>query len=172
MKKIIISLACGATLLCGCNKSNTDSAKIDALSQKLDAVLQNEAAIKAQVDSNGQMGLYYYTNGMDRVFYYYTNMVDLSGLEQKSIESKVEATAASQADIQFAAMSGLIERECDLVLTNIAAIPTPAASPNTPQDPVSRVLKIERESDFEQMKTDVDDIKEDLIKIKARLGIN
>ena len=40
MKKLIITLACGAALICGCNKQTSDSEKIEVLSQKLNAVLK------------------------------------------------------------------------------------------------------------------------------------
>jgi hypothetical protein len=46
MKKIILSLACGSAILCGCNKSNTETdAKIGALSQKLDLISSNQGIV-------------------------------------------------------------------------------------------------------------------------------
>jgi hypothetical protein len=84
MKKIILLLACGAAILCGCNKSSpVTDAKIGALSQKLDVLLQcqmviytNESiifrkieAVESQVTNSPTAD---YLNGMN--FFYYTNL--------------------------------------------------------------------------------------------------
>lgn len=87
MKKLLISLACGAALLCGCNQSNTDSAKIEALSQKLDTVISNQAAIEAKLDAADKMGLYYYTNQANAQLFYAGKAIDeLAADEQKSVD--------------------------------------------------------------------------------------
>jgi hypothetical protein len=72
MKKII-PLLVGAVILCGCNKSS-DSAKIEALSQKLDAVLQSQSlAISNQIIMDNKLSelpsisYYYYTNSFQKM---------------------------------------------------------------------------------------------------------
>jgi hypothetical protein len=180
MKKIIISLACGAVLFCGCNKQTSDSAKIEALSQKLDAVLTNESitisnefvlfnavsALKNQVTNLASVDE---VNNLD--YYYHTNLVNLAGFEEKAIESSFEAKIDSEASIQFAAMSGLFERQCDLILTNIAAIPELAVPAENHLDKIDSFDWELMQGDVFDMNTKVDDMQEDLIKIKTRLGI-
>ena len=90
------------------------------------------------------------------------NIIELDDLDMKAIESHVDSKIESTASVQ-AVTSGLLLDSVGFLVTN-----RPSA---TPPNDVERMLKIERESDFEQMKVDVDDIQEDLRKIKTRLGI-
>lgn len=171
MKKIIISLSGAAVVLCGCNKSNTDTAKIEALSQQINVILKNQyitisnqfvlfnevASVKTQV-----------TNEMVLINGLFTdtgNLITLEGLNTKAIESHVDEKFNSAASAQTV-MNELLLNSVGMILTNTATV-TARPQPND----VDRVLKIERQSDFEQMKEDVGEIQENLRKIKERLGI-
>ena len=70
MKKTILLLGLAA-FSAGCSQSNQDSAKIDALSQKLDLISSNQAvlfneieAVKIQVTNLPDVAFYYHTNEM------------------------------------------------------------------------------------------------------------
>ena len=58
-----------------------------------------------------------------------------------------------------------------LLMGSVDAILTNHPSAVMPPDGVDQLLKMEMESDMAQMKSDVDDIQEDLRQIKARLGV-
>ncbi len=87
MKKILTLLTCAA-IFCGCNKTNTDSAKIDALSQKLDMVISNQAAISDRLsvlpslnDMNG-MSQFYFSNTIVSLKNVHSEISELAEMQQ------------------------------------------------------------------------------------------
>jgi hypothetical protein len=156
MGKINILLICSMVFLCGCNKQPSgNSAKIDALSQKLDTVLQNQADIKALLSA-------FHTNEMTAMYYYYTN--------QFAADRKVEGFMLDRMSTNFVTVQN------QLIKLNWKATQSVASAlPTTKQpDDVDRVRKEERvrEAEIEEIKSQVDDMQEDLREIKAKLGVD
>ena len=186
MKKIIISLV-GAVFLCGCNKQTStpgsDSAKIEALSKELNVVLLNQGitisnqiiiwkeieVVKAEVtnlpsmDQIDSMAHFYNTNEINFLYGFFTNLPSID--QVNSMDDFYFTNEVSK-------MVGLSTNETEFIADELLffSTNTPTHAAGEPND-IERMLKIERESDFEQMKVDVDDMQEDLRKIKARLGI-
>ncbi len=88
MKKINILLVCGSIFLCGCNKSNNDSAKIEELSQKLDIVISNQAAISARlsvlpsVNDMNDMSLFYFSNSVVSLKHVHSEISSIAEMSQ------------------------------------------------------------------------------------------
>lgn len=176
MKKIILLLGLAA-LCAGC--SNKDSAKIDALNQKIDLLAYNQSVAisnefllskEIQVLSNQLTNLPTVEQVNDLDFYYYTNLPSMKQIDSDAYyyhTNQVEKIAAFENYQSI--MNDLLYSQINLVFTNTLNFAYPATPPN--EDDVSRVLKIERESDIEQMQSDIVDIQDDLQKIKLRLGI-
>ena|SRR3984885_15665753 len=88
MKQAILVFLCGF-LICGCSRSSApDNAKVEALSQKLDTVIQSQSAIEAKLDAADKMASYYYTNQIYAQLFYATNVINaVASDEQKSVNA-------------------------------------------------------------------------------------
>ena len=171
MKKIIL-LAIGAALLCGCNKQTTDSAQIEALSQKVDLLLSEVDSLKSQVTN---LPTAQYLDGMN--FYYNTNLSSSIDDIDKGTHILVkddkwlmdmDGLMSTNATILGDGNSLIIDR-VDKILNTTANIEFSLT--NWPPVTGKDINLIETESDVSQTKDDVDEIQEDLRKIKTRLGI-
>jgi hypothetical protein len=131
MKKINVLLICATVFLCGCDKSNTDNAKIESLSQKLDLVLQNQStttsnqtvifneveALKTKAEANSQMALYYYTNQVNAQIFCASNVIGaLASDEQKSVDAINSETrqVAEMNTIMILTNDNVIDMESDI----------------------------------------------------------
>jgi len=109
MKKII-TLAAFTILLAGCSQSNNDSAKIDALSQKLDMVISNQAVINGKLDALpetiNRFGYFYYTNEV--------NLLETYNTQDAYFTGKEDTTIVNTMGKEFASLEGKI----DFIATN------------------------------------------------------
>lgn len=111
MKKILTLTA--FTVLCaGCSQSSNDSARIDALSAKLDTVISNQDVINEKLDA-----LPMTVRNLD--YFYYTNEVNLLetyNLQDSAFETKEDLTIVDTMGKEFDSLQGKI----DYIATNPA----------------------------------------------------
>jgi hypothetical protein len=174
MKKIILLLA-GAALICGCNKSNTDSAKIEALSQKLDYVMQNQGitisnqviiwneveAVKSEITN-----LPTWDAMNENSHFYYTNMVGLVSLQAQNIQNTIFEESGNVKSSQSATQDSL--REIDSSTWQTLFILTNGVTHDVG---LTQLTVHDMEYDIALMKSDQEAMQDDVTKIKTRLGI-
>ncbi len=178
MKQVLFVVFC-AVLLCGCSKSNTDAAKIEVLSQKVDRLLIEVDSLKSQFTN---LPTARYLNGMN--FYYHTNTItqmgdclkataDLISLQGKSI---VDDVNAQTRQVGFVSVTNIMNDTSQILdqLQQISLQTSAIQFSITNWPPVSTSDKnlIEMESEVWATKDEIREMDHDLIKIKAQLGIN
>ena len=174
MKKFIISLACCAALLCGCNKSNTDSAKIDDLSRKLDIAINNEIVLAADIAAikNQVTNLPSWNTMNNTAYYYHTNMINFVLSQNQDIQEKVNAATARMFVVTFTNMmrdSGFMLDQLQDISLRTSAIEFSLT--NWPPVSTSDKNLMEMESEMSATKDEIHEMDHDLIKIKVQLGI-
>lgn len=148
MKKINLLLICSTLFLCGCNKPNPDNANIEAVSKKLDAVLQNQSALNGQIQAlKAQVSTLPSAKEVNQTCrFYYTNEIDLIARLQTNAVWTV--TANVHRDVLSLNQGKTVE-------------------PTVLED----ARKLEKDYNMEQIPGDLAQIKADISLIKTRLGI-
>lgn len=115
--KWVLLAGVSSVLLGGCDRSNTDNAKIDALSQKLDTAIQNQATIEAKLANDEQMGVYFYTNQVNAQIFCASNLISaLASDEQKSVDAINTHTfqVAQMNTIMILTNEDMVDMESDI----------------------------------------------------------
>lgn len=196
---VLISLA-GAVWLCGCDKqTQVNTEKIQALSQKIIQLQQNQAkelaALQSQLASLppmlDKMDSYYYAKGHDDALFYHTNALQLLLAVDRKISAEFHDASAeretanslayyyhtNQTDTMFFctaqiedALAGQEKRIEDTVNAETRRTGASVADELQQQIKMSAPDKAEIARRME-MESDIVQIKRDLEVIKARLGI-
>ena len=196
---ILLSLA-GAAFLCGCDKqTQVNTEKIQALSQKIIQLQQNQAkelaALQSQLASLppmlDKMDSYYYAKGHDDALFYHTNSLQLllavdrkivaqfqdASTERETANSLAYYYHTNQTDTMFfcaaqieEAMAGQEKRIEDTVNAETRRVGAGVADELQQQIKLSAPDKTEIARRME-METEVAQIQHDIELIKARLGI-
>ena len=104
MKRILIAASLGTLLCAGCSNSNNDSAKIDALNNRLDSIAQtqsvifsNQAALSARMDAQfDALPHLQEVNDLSR-FYYSNSVVKLDKIDSEILLSaRLSGTVANR----------------------------------------------------------------------------
>lgn len=185
MRKIIISLAGAAVFLCGCNKPNTDNAKFDDLSRKLEIAINNEtvlaadmAAIKSQttnlptLDEINRVDYFYHTNTIAEMGSCLKATADLISIQGKSIVDDVNAATARMWVFNFTNKfggTGVMLDQLQEISLRTSAIEFSIT--NWPPVSTSDKSLKEMESEVDATKYEIHEMDHDLIKIKVQLGI-
>ena len=201
MQKIYILLPlAGAAFLCGCDKqTQVNTEKIQALSQKIIQLQQNQArelaALQSQLASLppmlDKMDSYYYAKGHDDALFYHTNSLQLllavdrkivaqfqdASTERETANSLSYYYHTNQTDTMFfcaaqieEAMAGQEKRIEDTVNAETRRVGAGVADELQQQIKLSAPDKAEIARRME-METEVTQIQHDIELIKARLGI-
>jgi hypothetical protein len=196
---VLISLA-GAVWFCGCDKqTQVNTEKIQALSQKIIQLQQNQArelaALQSQLASLppmlDKMDSYYYAKGHDDALFYHTNSLQLllavdrkistqfqdASTERETANSLAYYYHTNQTDTMFFcaaqiedAMAGQEKRIEDTVNAETRRVGAGVADELQQQIKSSAPDKAEIARRME-MEVEIGQIKRDLELIKARLGI-
>jgi hypothetical protein len=189
MKKFIL-LIIGAAAICGCSKTNTDSARFDALNEKIDLLAGNQAVAWTNISI-----IFKQLNRMQTTltnlptaqqvafmdFFVYSNLLDkLNAMDQRAdlVSQLYQADSGRISTIYSNSVSAYydllrIQLTQDYTRIDIGYLITNSLSSNieNKHGKAEEIEWIEMQDDVFDMNTRVDDIQEDLIKIKTRLGI-
>lgn len=110
-KTILLPPVLFAVLICGCQHSGSDDAKIDELAKKVETVLSNQATINAKLDMLPSM------RSIDsETFYYYTNTLNKLDVLKAGIVLIHAQNNVLDAKVDFAnAVGGSIYTNVDII---------------------------------------------------------
>lgn len=167
---MLLPLALCAVLMVGCQKGS-DGAKIDALTQKMDALLQEQSVLRSN-----QVWM------IREISFVRRQMVDLPSMSQIDASAKFYHTNAlsniqGQLDTKanaLLAMNNLLMNEDGLILTNLFALEAlnPAASQPAGNQSIADIARrLQMEDDISQINQKMDDLQLELRRFEAALGL-
>jgi hypothetical protein len=183
MKKIILSLAGAIVLICGCNKPNLDSAKIEVLSQNVDTLLRNQYitisnqfAIWREVESmKSQVTNLPTLSQMDSMSQYYCTNLQVKLQAETALIIQLNELDSQINRIAFTNNLEVLKNTYQIIdkLIDVSVCADSIRFSITNWPPVSTSDKnlMEMESEVWATKDEIHEMDHDLIKIKVQLGI-
>ena len=167
---LLLPLVLCAVLLAGCQKS-PDGAKMESLSRKMDALLQEESLLRSdQVAMVRELGF------MRRQMFELPNMTQIDA-SANYYHTNTLTTIQGQLDTKanaLLAMDNLLMSEDGLILTNLFALESlnPAASQTGKNESIADIARrLQMEDDISQMNQKLDDLQLELRRFEAALGL-